>query len=203
MSDFRNRYRSPLYKAIRFIAVSLIRVCLRLRVEGLENVPEKDGCIVASNHIHNFDPFLVGSALPRFVEFMAKEELFRVSVVAGVIRFLGAFPVRRGGNDKAAMKRALEVPKRDGCLVIFPEGHRSKDGRIGKGMPGVALIARRSACPVVPCAIVGTYGFGRKIIVRFGSPISPSEDDTNESLLDKLMTQIRMLHGNSNPELTQ
>ncbi|QSO53432.1 1-acyl-sn-glycerol-3-phosphate acyltransferase [Alicyclobacillus curvatus] len=198
MSDVSRRYRSPVYKVIRGVAVSLVHLLFRVRVSGREYLPKDGGFLIASNHINVLDPFVIGAVVPRFVEFMAKDELFHVPVASGLIRYLGAFPVRRGANDKAALKRALEVPKRGGCLVIFPEGHRSRDGRIGKGLPGIALVARRSMCPVVPCAIVGTYGFRRTVMIRFGEPIVPSEDDTNETLLDKLMTQIRYLHSVSN-----
>lgn len=198
MRDVSRRYGSPMYKVIRVVAVSLIHLLFKVRVCGREYLPKEGPLLIASNHINVLDPFAIGAVVPRFVEFMAKDELFHVPVVAGLIRYLGAFPVRRGANDKAALKRALEVPKRNGCLVIFPEGHRSRDGRIGKGMAGIALVARRSMSPVVPCAIVGTYGFRRTVTIRFGQPIVPAEDDTNESLLDKLMTQIHYLHSVSN-----
>lgn len=194
MSEFVSRYQSPLYKVIRAVAVGLIHFLFRVRVTGREHLPTEGPCLIASNHINIIDPFMIGASVPRFIEFMAKDELFHIPVLAGLIRYLGAFPVKRGAGDKAALKRALEVPKRSGCLVIFPEGHRSKDGRVGKGLPGIAMVARRSMCPVVPCAIVGTYGFRRKIVIRFGEPITPTPDDTNETLLDKLMTQILYLH---------
>lgn len=198
MSDLSRRYHSPLYKFIRLMAVSLIGLLFRVRVQGREHLPVEGPFLIASNHINILDPFIIGAKVPRFVEFMAKDELFHVPVLAGFIRYLGAFPVKRGAGDKAALKRALEVPKRGGCLMIFPEGHRSRDGRVGKGLPGIAMVARRSKCPVVPCAIVGTYGFRRTIRVTFGEPIVPSPDDTNETLLDKLMTQILYLHRVSN-----
>lgn len=198
MSDLSRRYHSPLYKVIRLMAVSLIGFLFRVRVQGREHLPVEGPFLIASNHINILDPFIIGAKVPRFVEFMAKDELFHVPVLAGFIRYLGAFPVKRGAGDKAALKRALEVPKRGGCLMIFPEGHRSRDGRVGKGLPGIAMVARRSKCPVVPCAIVGTYGFRRTIRVTFGEPIVPSPDDTNETLLDKLMTQILYLHRVSN-----
>ncbi|WP_054969428.1 lysophospholipid acyltransferase family protein [Alicyclobacillus ferrooxydans] len=198
MSDIGRRYQSPLYKVMRAVAVGLLHGMFRLRAHGRSNLPVEGPFLIASNHINILDPFVIGACVPRFVEFMAKDELFHIPLVSGVIRYLGAFPVRRGANDKAALKRALEVPKRGGCLVIFPEGHRSRDCKVGKGLPGIALVARRSMCPVVPCAIVGTYGFRRSVTVRFGEAIIPSHDDTNESLLDKLMTQIQALHSVSN-----
>lgn len=193
MTDMSRRYDALLYKVIRFAAVSLLHFLFRIRVTGKENLPTEGPFLIASNHINLLDPFTVGACVPRFVEFMAKDELFHIPVISRIIRYLGAFPVRRGVGDKAALKRAIEVPKQGGCLVIFPEGHRSKDGQIGQGMPGIAMVARRSACRVVPCAIVGTYGFRRTVRVSFGEPILPAPDDTNESLLDKLMTQILYL----------
>lgn len=195
MVDSKTRFNEPMYRVCRLITLAFIRGIFRISVENVEFVPIDGPCIIASNHANNIDPFLVGASVDRFVEFMAKDELFHIPVVSRIVRYLGAFPIRRGSNDKAAFKYAVDVPKQDGCLVIFPEGHRSKNGQIGKGMPGVALIARRARCPVVPCAIVGTYGFRTRLVVRFGPPIIPSPDDTNDSLLGKLMEQIQFLHG--------
>jgi 1-acyl-sn-glycerol-3-phosphate acyltransferase len=195
--EFSHRYQSPLYKVLHALAVSLIHMLFRVRVSGQEHLPTEGPLLIASNHINVLDPLVIGVSVPRFVEFMAKDELFQVPLLARLIRYLGAFPVKRGAADRAALKRAIEVPERGGCLVIFPEGSRSRDGRIGKGMPGIAMVARRSMAPVVPCAIVGTYGFRKTISISFGEPIQPSPDDTNEALLDKLMTQILYLHRTS------
>ncbi|MCL6453851.1 MAG: 1-acyl-sn-glycerol-3-phosphate acyltransferase [Alicyclobacillus sp.] len=194
MSNRVIRQHSILYRAARFTVVHGLSLLFRWKVEAASYVPASGPCIIASNHIHNLDPFVIGASVPRFVQFLAKDELFHIPVITPLIRYLGAIPIRRGGNDRAGLRRAVEVPKNGGCLVIFPEGHRSKTGRLGPGKPGVALIARLAECPIVPCAVIGPYGFRKRLTVRFGPPLVASPDDTNDVLLDKLMTQIRNLY---------
>jgi 1-acyl-sn-glycerol-3-phosphate acyltransferase len=182
------------YRFCRFIVVTLFRLMYRWRYVGYENIPQTGPVILASNHIHNFDPFLVAAPAKRFINFMAKEELFRFAPIGRLVRYLGAFPVRRGMSDKRALKTSLDITQNGGCLMIFPEGHRSKTGEIQQGLPGVAFIARKAQCPIVPIAIIGPYRFRKKLSVRVGKPFYPNEDDTNETLLANLMSRIRQLH---------
>jgi 1-acyl-sn-glycerol-3-phosphate acyltransferase len=182
------------YRFCRFIVVTFFRLMYRWRYVGYENIPQTGPVILASNHIHNFDPFLVAAPAKRFINFMAKEELFRFAPIGRLVRYLGAFPVRRGMSDKRALKTSLDITQNGGCLMIFPEGHRSKTGEIQQGLPGVAFIARKAQCPIVPIAIIGPYRFRKKLSVRVGKPFYPNEDDTNETLLANLMSRIRQLH---------
>jgi 1-acyl-sn-glycerol-3-phosphate acyltransferase len=191
-----NRQKSDefLYRLCRFIVVTFFRLMYHWRYVGYENIPASGPVILACNHIHNFDPFLVAAPAQRFIQFMAKEELFRFAPIGWIIRYLGAFPVRRGMSDKKALKTSLDITQNGGCLMIFPEGHRSKTGEIQQGQPGVAFIARKAQCAIVPIAIIGPYRFRKKLSVRVGKPFFPTDDDTNESLLAKLMENIRQLH---------
>lgn len=109
---------------------------------------------------------------------MAKEELFHQNVFfTGLIKAFGAFPVTRGKGDTAAIDVSVEKLEMGRNLVIFPEGTRSKDGKVGKGKTGVALIAAIAQVPVVPVGInfEGKLRFRRKVVVRFGKPIKPEE----------------------------
>lgn len=151
-----------------------------LTIAGLENVPRSGPVILAPNHIHGFDPPLVGVCVPRRCAFMAKEELFRNPLLGALIRALGAFPVRRGAPDRAALRRAIETLERGGALVLFPEGTRSPDGHLQSAELGIGLIALRTGAPIVPVRISGTrellppgarFPRRSKVRVRFGPPL--------------------------------
>lgn len=193
MAEIRNPYHQLFYRALRAAAVSLLYSAYRWQVIGRNHVPLTGPVVLASNHIDNFDPILIGSSTPRFVHFMAKEELFHGKLVERFLRYVGAFPIRRGSGDRGAIKHALAVIEQGQCLTVFPEGHRSRNGVLGRGLPGVAMIARRANCPVVPVVVIGPYRFRGKLTVRFGQPIPPDPDITNEALLAKLMTELQFL----------
>jgi 1-acyl-sn-glycerol-3-phosphate acyltransferase len=195
MSEFvvRDPFREPLYRAMRAFVQIAFRLMFRIRIRGVHNIPRTGAAVIGCNHLHVFDVLLLGMAIPRFVHFMAKEELFRHRAFAALIRYLGAFPVRRGLQDKGAIRNALAVPAQGGCLIVFPEGHRSRDGKLQKGLPGIAFIARKANCPLVPAAIIGPYRLWGKVTIRFGEPILPGPSDTNESVLETLMMRIQQL----------
>ena len=109
---------------------------------------------------------------------MAKEELFQGNkLFKWLISALGAFPVKRGKGDAEAIDKSLEALNSGKNLIIFPEGTRSKDGKVGKIKTGVALISAVAQTGVVPCAICfeGKLKFRKKIILAFGKPIEPAE----------------------------
>jgi 1-acyl-sn-glycerol-3-phosphate acyltransferase len=192
-AQIRDR-RGELRYWICFVIVWLFfHVFFRIRVVGRERVPRTGPVIIASNHISLFDPPLLGLCTPRFVHFMAKEELFRNRWIARLLRYLGGFPVRRGASDRGAIKFAIAVPEHGGCLVIFPEGHRSRDGKLRRGLPGIAFVAKKAGCPLVPAAIVGRYRLWGRLTVRFGEPYVPAQELSNEDLVDELMAKIQAL----------
>lgn len=168
-----------LYQIVRFIFRMIFTLVFRWRVTGRENVPETGGVIIAPNHTSNIDPPLVGSAMIRRVTVMAKEELFASAVFAFIIKRLGAFPIKRGAGDRAAIKTALEALRSGQALLLFPEGTRSKTGKMNKAQNGISMIAIKSQVPVVPVAVSGTYKFFRngrwfpRFSVHFGKPIYP------------------------------
>ncbi|HEV2235358.1 MAG TPA: lysophospholipid acyltransferase family protein, partial [Ktedonobacterales bacterium] len=140
--------------AYNWIARPIVRLLMpllaRLRVEGVANVPTSGAVILAPNHLNLMDIPAISVRVPRVSHYMAKDELFQVPLVGGIIRFFGAFPVRRGESDREALRQAGEVLAAGQMLVIFPEGHRSDDAALGPGLPGVALIALRAGAPIVP-----------------------------------------------------
>jgi len=154
---------------------------LRLKVRGRENVPRKGPLIVASNHISYLDPPVIGAAVPRILHYMAKSELFRIPVFNGLIRFLNAYPVRRGKPDRRALKYTLDLLMMGEAVLTFPEGTRSRDGRLRPPEPGTGFIALMSRAPVLPVGVVGTdkalpqgcpFLLPRRVEVRIGKPLT-------------------------------
>lgn len=148
-----------------------------LRYVDKKNIPKKTSVIYASNHRSNLDPPLVGSGARGRCSFMAKEELFKNKLFGWLIRNLGAFPVSRGKGDTAVIDTAVERLESGQSLMIFPEGTRSKTGKVGKGHGGAALIAAKTGLPIIPVGVV--YGeklrFRTKLRVYYGEPIDPKE----------------------------
>ncbi len=165
-----------MYAFVKFLVRCYFRVFFNLRFEGRKNIPRKQTVIYASNHRSYYDPPLVGSGTRKKLCFMAKEELFEKKMFGWLIRRLGAFPVARGKGDTGVIDTAVEkLGKRS--LMIFPEGTRSKDGKVGRGHTGAALISARSGKLIVPVGVVyeGELKFRRKVTVKYGEPIDPAD----------------------------
>ena len=163
------------YRVILAIVKTFLYLVFRLMVNGAENMPETGGVVLAVNHRSNWDPVLAGLASPRQLTFMAKEELFKNPLFGGLISKLGAFPVKRGSGDVGAFRAAMKILGDGGVMLIFPQGHRVKDGSRGKVGAGVTSIAQRGKVPVVPMYISGSYKWMSKMTVNIGKPISLEE----------------------------
>lgn len=159
-------------------------IWFNLKIEGKENIPKGKAFVYASNHKSYVDPILVVLAGRGKFSFMAKSELFENRLFGWFIRILGAFPVERGKGDTAAIDRSIECVNKGRNLVIFPEGTRSKDGRVGRGKAGVALIAAKAGTDVIPIGLnyEGKLHFRSRIVVRVGKPIpiTPPEKSLDE-----------------------
>ena len=174
---------SPLYRIIGTLSIPVVKGLYRLRVRGLENVPE-GGFVLAANHTSNFDPWPLGIPfLPdRQLRFMAKAELFN-PVLAPFLRAGGAFKVRRGEGDVEAMRTAVELVREGEIVVMFPEGTRQTKGlvkrRTARPHTGAARIALTANAPLVPVAIGGTDRLLRlgPLRVAYGPPIDLSDLD--------------------------
>jgi len=174
---------SPLYRIVGTLSIPVVKGLYRLRVRGLENVPE-GGFVLAANHTSNFDPWPLGIPfLPdRQLRFMAKAELFN-PVLAPFLRAGGAFKVRRGEGDVEAMRTAVELVREGEIVVMFPEGTRQTKGLVkrhaARPHTGAARIALTAKAPLVPAAIGGTDRLLRlgPLRVAYGPPIDLSDLD--------------------------
>lgn len=176
----RNAGMSWGYRLFRGLVVVLGRIFLGFESHGEENAPERGPLIVASNHRRFFDPVFVCMAVPRRVQWMAKQELF-LPGLRRFFRFLGAFPVDRQGGGRSAIRAALNFLKEGWALGIFPEGTRRKEGDAMEARSGAVLLAVRSDAKVLPVFIDKIPGpiarlRGEKFNAYIGAPISLGKD---------------------------
>lgn len=149
------------YSAARFSASVVLGLLSRWEVRGRRNIPRSGGLVVASNHVSFWDPPLVGAAISREVHYLAKEELFGHPVLGPLLRSVNCIPIRRGAADLSGLSRAIEILKRGGALVMFPEGSRMRDGALHPARPGLGLISVQADAHIVPCYVSGSNRSGR------------------------------------------
>jgi len=175
----------------------IYRFLFKLDIEGLENIPTDKNFLVVPNHLSNFDPPLVAAFLPvGNMAYMAKESLFKVPVVASVIKAFGAFPVKRSGNDIAAVKMAIKILKDGSSLTMFPEGKRVKTpGILGEGKQGAAMIAAKAGVGFLPVGIQSDYKFRGSVKLTVGEYIDLSEyydKKLNSEALQQVTNELLM-----------
>ncbi|RME09495.1 MAG: 1-acyl-sn-glycerol-3-phosphate acyltransferase [Ardenticatenia bacterium] len=150
------RYLPRFYHIANWLLRHVIfRLLLRVHVEGLHHIPQKGAFILISNHMSFLDPPLIGTYIPREVVMMSKVENFEKPIIGHIVRWYGAFPVRRGAGDIRALKQALRVLRDGQVLYLAPEGTRSPTHSLLRGKEGLALLAVQANVPVVPVAIWG------------------------------------------------
>ena len=140
----------------RFITRVLLFLFTRWRVRGKENIPGQGPLLIVVNHLNLADPPIIGVSVNRKVMFLAKEELFRPGLSGYIVRNYGAFPVRRSGMNKEAMRKSEQLLAQGMALILFPEGRRSQGAQLESALSGAALIAARSRVPILPIGIAGT-----------------------------------------------
>lgn len=170
-------FRRWFYAVIRFIAGIPFKLIFNIKYEGAENLPEHGSVILAGNHRTWFDPILIALRVKYISSYMAKAELFDIFPLGLIIKAVHGFPTRRNSADVSALGRAEKYIRNGYNLTIFPEGTRSKDGKIGRAKSGVAYIASKCGVPVYPVGISykGHLAFRKKITVRFGKPLTPEK----------------------------
>jgi len=159
---------------------SLYKTYFRARMYNAERVPESGPVIIASNHASFLDPPLVGSCLHRSISYLARDTLFRFPVVGWLLRKWESVPVDREGGGAAGLKAILDRLLAGGGIILFPEGTRTRDGKLQPARSGIGLVVIKSTAPVVPVRVFGTYeAFGKhvrlplphQLTVKFGKPM--------------------------------
>jgi len=188
------------YHFVQFMFSIIFKIIFRLEIIGRENIPLQGPVLIASNHVSLLDPPLVGTSSSRPVNFMAKEELFTFPL-GPIYKSLGAFPVKRGASDRQAIKTALGLLKSSQVLGIFPEGTRSRDGKLGPAEPGALTFAYKTGAAVVPTAVIGSnlaarQSFWPKIRVVFGAPLYFPEQHLDKEQIEEKGKELMKNIGN-------
>jgi 1-acyl-sn-glycerol-3-phosphate acyltransferase len=179
------------------------------KIEGREHLPPRgQGMVLAINHLHWIDILIIGASLPlsHRTSWLAKIEIFSNRVFIWWLNQMLVIPIRRGQRDLTALVAAEEKLKEGAVLVIFPEGHRSREGGLQEGRGGAVRLAVRSGCPIVPIAMSGTGGglkgamLRKPIRFRIGKPykinIGPNDKiawDQMNTLTEEMMLRIAEL----------
>ena len=167
-----------LYWIARALVQPSLHLYFRMSRYGMEHVPKDGPVIFASNHRSFLDPFVIGTLTRRPVYYVAKKEHFLHPARGWVMSRLGAFPVDRGSGDTQAMETARQILERGDCVVIFPEGTRTRPGPLGSPHRGVGRLALQTGAAVVPVAVFGTEAVRRgwrvrphRVRLRCGAPL--------------------------------
>ena len=169
------------------------------RIYGREHIPATGGFIIASNHVSNLDPVVMGISAMRRINFMAKIELFQKKLLGFILKELGAFPVRRGEADLWALKEAIKRLKKGNPVLIFLEGTRRVGDAPSQAQPGIGFLAVKSGVPVIPVYISGTEkvmppgsrSFTRNpVSVRYGPPVVFDPKAPYEAIADAILQSI-------------
>ncbi len=163
----------PMYGFCHSVILGIHEAFFRGEVGGLENIPAHGGFILAANHASLLDPPTIGCHIPRQLAFFARKSLWKPGFASWWLDTVGTIPVEReSGSDIAAIKRVLQTLSAGQPIIMFPEGTRSRDGRLQPPKPGVGMFACRAGVPVLPARIFGSFdAFGRSRGLRLGTPI--------------------------------
>ena len=202
------------------IAGPVLRTLLRPRVRGREHIPRTGAVIIASNHLSFIDPVILPLVIRRRIAFLAASNYFGGRGIAARVRgrFLratGMIPIDRSGGraSEASLRAGTAVLGRGAVLGIYPEGSRSRDGKLHRGRTGVARLALEAGVPVVPVAMIGTDRVIpvhsrsilpriRRIGIAFGPPLDfgayagrQGDQAVLRTVTDRIMQAIEELSG--------
>ena len=167
-----------IYYGGRYLTRVVLFLFTRWRVLGRDNISAEGPLLVAANHLNLADPPIMGCSINRQAMFLAKEELFVHRIQRYIVGNYGAFPIRRGGMNRGALRFAEKWFGRGKVLIAFPEGRRSMEGQMVDAFSGSALIAVHNSVAILPVGIYGTekitgrtwWWHRHRITVNIGRP---------------------------------
>ena len=191
------------YKTLSSLMRLAVFLLAKWDVSGVEHIPQGQGCVLVSNHVHIIDPPLLAASSPgRRLRTMAKQELFSLPLIGWVFTAYGAYSVKRNGRDLKALRESLRLISTGEAILLFAEGTRSGGGPLQVAHGGAALIALKSGKPVIPVSIRGSnvkfphvffqWIVRRRphIVVRFGAPVNLQGIEANSAGVEKATDQI-------------
>ncbi|MBI4711997.1 MAG: 1-acyl-sn-glycerol-3-phosphate acyltransferase [Planctomycetes bacterium] len=172
-----------------------------LRTAGRQHIPKKGGGLIASNHQSYLDPVLVGIGINRPVYFLAKRELFEANWLFGVlISSVNAIPLPRESGNAGVMRQAIRLLQEGKLVLVFPEGTRTSDGRIGPLTKGIGLLSSKANIPVIPTLINGAFEVWprhhtlparlKPIRVSYGKAVIPQANKSAETLIAEVQAEL-------------
>ena len=194
-----------LLNLLKFIFRTYFRTCYKVKVVGLDNIPQTGAVVLACNHVSNFDPPLVGGfvGLRRDPIYIIKKELASVPILGPVLKSFGFIAIDRyrKGGDMHSLKRALKVIKEGKALFIFPEGTRSKTGKPIRPKAGIGFLIWHCQAPVIPIRVFNTekLPFTRNLKIVIGKPFMLKKREGKEAkeqfqdFADTVMQEIMKL----------
>lgn len=192
-------------KFLKWLVRIFLHIFYPFKIEGEENIPETGGIMLCSNHISFLDPVLYVAVCKRQINFMAKSDLFDFKPFGALLRYSGAFPVKRGKGDKGAINEAVNLVKSGEVMGIFVEGMRTAnpDYSPQRAKSGAAIIAASTGADVIPAAVIYKSGRPkpfRRCVIRIGKPIPADEikiEDMNKTQIrnvtERIITEITEL----------
>lgn len=175
---------NPLYFIVWFPCKLLFKIYFRWEIYGVSNVPRKGPALITSNHASFLDPVLIGTSLPMAIHYLARSTLFKNKLITWILKTVHAIPIDRERGGMAGLKTILEQLHQDCIINLFPEGTRSRDGKLQKAQTGIGLAVIKSEALVIPTRIFGSFeAYSRKdlfpkpqkIIIRYGTPLDFKE----------------------------
>lgn len=182
-----------MYYLIKPILLVVAKIIYNPKIIGKENIPKSEGCVIACNHIHAFDPAILIYSMKRVIHFIAKKEIFEGKMRWFYLSF-GAIPVDRDKKNPLAMAVAEEYLNNNEVIGIFPEGTRNKSDGLLPFRFGAVKMASVTGKKIVPCVITGKYKiFRSNLKVRFGKVIDISNmnlEKANEVLRNEMLAML-------------
>jgi 1-acyl-sn-glycerol-3-phosphate acyltransferase len=187
---------------MRWLAETTGVLCFRLRCHFRHRMPPRGAVLVCANHQSFLDPVLVGIAMRRRLNFLARKTLFRFGPFAWLIDTLDAIPLEKDGMGIGGVKESLRRLKREESVLIFPEGQRTPDGKLHPLQPGFLALARRGQATLLPVGIAGAFEAWPRwarwprpghIVVTVGEPMEPSQVQAldDDQLIGELQRRMR------------